>query len=135
VPWAGSPGRRPSGCPPRAGPSCVRNKLGNLIIGYDETGEVLHGDLEVRTGSHNLVVGPGHTYSSYGGVVAGFMNGATGAYATVTGGSENTASGPVSSVSGGVNNVASGTYSAVSGGQANTAAGGSSWAAGSYHTP
>ena len=115
--------------------SPILNGLGNLIIGYNETGAVLHGDLEVRTGSHNLVVGPGHTYSSYGGVVAGFMNRATGVYATVTGGSENTASAPVSSVSGGNFCRAQGNFSSVSGGVNNVASDFYSWAAGDLRWP
>jgi hypothetical protein len=111
------------------------NGLGNLIVGYNETGTVLHGDLEVRTGSHNLVVGPGHTYSSYGGVVAGFMNRSTGVYATVTGGSENTASAPASSVSGGNFCRAQGNFSSVSGGVNNVASDFYSWAAGDLRWP
>ena len=39
--------------------------LGNLIVGYDEgTSEPNPDD---KGGSHNLVVGPEHTYRSYGG--------------------------------------------------------------------
>ncbi|MBT3432589.1 MAG: hypothetical protein HN435_01620, partial [Nitrospinaceae bacterium] len=40
------------------------NGLGNLIVGYDENSS------NIKTGSHNIVVGPYHTYSSYGGLVA-----------------------------------------------------------------
>jgi hypothetical protein len=41
------------------------NGLGNLVIGYNEsTGQA-------RTGSHNLIVGPRHSYSSYGGIIGG----------------------------------------------------------------
>jgi len=111
------------------------NGLGNLIVGYNETGTLLHGDLEVRTGSHNLVVGPGHTYSSYGGVVAGFMNKSTGVYATVTGGSENTAGAPASSVSGGNFCRALGNFSSVSGGVNSVASDVYSWAAGNLRWP
>jgi hypothetical protein len=91
---------------------------GNLIIGYDEdTGS------DVKTGSHNLVIGPEHTYSSYGGLVAGYNNAIINASASVSGGAANTASGAVSSVSGGYNNTASGWRSSVSGGSINTASG------------
>ena len=86
------------------------NGLGNLIVGYDESS----GD--DKTGSHNLVVGPNHAYSSYGGFVAGNANKVTG---------------PSSSVSGGIFNTASGYYSSVSGGSNREAAGEDDWRAGS----
>lgn len=60
--------------------------FGNLIVGYDE-GE---GD---KTGSHNLVVGRGHTYSSVGGFVAGLSNSVTIPYGSVLGGAGKTAPG------------------------------------------
>ena len=94
------------------------NGLGNIIIGYDEA---TIGD--TKTGSHNLVVGPNHNYSSYGGIVVGWDNSITGPYSSVTGGSINVASGESSSVSGGSYNTASFTYSSVSGGNSNTASG------------
>ena len=87
--------------------------FGNLIVGYNEEGGVI----KDRTGSHNIVIGREHTYSSYGGLVAGFRNSVTSRYATVTGGAENTASGDYSSVSGGRNNEAFGDKSGVSGGR------------------
>lgn len=93
------------------------NGLGNLIVGYNE--ERPSGD--VRTGSHNLIVGKHHNYSSYGGVVAGYWNTVSGANSSVSGGGYNTASGESSTVSGGYTNTASGTYSSVSGGNGNTA--------------
>jgi len=70
--------------------------LGNLIVGYNED---LFGS--PRTGSHNLVVGAGHVYSSWGGFVAGFGNTISGPCASVSGGAGNTAGGYASSVSGG----------------------------------
>src|SRR5690606_35194649 len=42
------------------------NALGNLIIGYNENQSGY-----ARNGSHNLVVGRDHGYTSYGGFVAG----------------------------------------------------------------
>jgi hypothetical protein len=100
----------------------VPNGLGNVVIGYNEEplGGVQPGD---RGGSHNLVVGLGHIFSSTGGLVAGSDNIITGLLATVTGGARNTAEGDLSSVSGGQDNVASGFAAAVSGGQRNTAEG------------
>lgn len=102
--------------------------LGNLIIGYDENDPAFH---QARTGSHNLVVGSGHNYLSYGGIVAGLNNLISAPYATVTDGNSNTASAPYATVSGGSQNKASGVYASVSGGQKvnlNTAYG---WSAGS----
>jgi len=99
------------------------NGLGNLIVGYDEdelTFPFGHSS-SVKTGSHNIVVGAGHTYSSYSGLIAGMMNHATGAEATVSGGFGNTASGLDTSVSGGSFNTASGDFSSVSGGLGNDA--------------
>ncbi len=126
------------------------NGLGNLIVGYN----LPRGDgSDWRSGSHNLVVGDQHNFSSYGGLVAGLHNGlfapyasvlggelntvtaakgvvvggrlnnASGDYGSVLGGEGNTASGPASSVAGGSLNTASGTYASVAGGSENTAAG------------
>jgi hypothetical protein len=55
------------------------NGTGNIIIGYDENS----GD--DKSGSHNLVVGTDHTYSSYGGIVVGYNNSITGQYSSVSG--------------------------------------------------
>jgi cell division protein FtsB len=99
-----------------SGPSV--NGLGNIIIGYDE---IRTGDINEKTGSHNLVVGEEHNYSSYGGLVVGFRNTVSGSYATVSGGAGNTASGAESTVSGGDSNTASSSRSTVSGGAGNTA--------------
>ena len=93
------------------------NGKGNLIIGHNE----LRGSGDNRTGSHNLIIGTMHNYSSYGGIVAGFGNTISGTYSSVSGGSGNTASGDKSSVSGGSSNTASGYASSVSGGDSNTA--------------
>ena len=95
------------------------NGTGNIIIGYDE--EAFFGS--DKSGSHNLVVGYGHTYSSFGGIVVGYNNSITGGYSSVSGGSYNTASGLSSSVSGGQSNFASGDASSVSGGYNNMASG------------
>ena len=73
------------------------NGLGNLIIGYNE----LRGAGDDRSGSHNLVVGLEHNYAAYGGVVAGFRNAVSGAFASVTGGHDNVAGGAGATVGGG----------------------------------
>jgi hypothetical protein len=54
-----------------------------------------------RTGSHNLVVGPSHIYSSRGGVVFGNRNMISGEYATTLGGVQNSSGGAASSILGG----------------------------------
>jgi hypothetical protein len=99
--------------------------LGNLIVGYNERAPRWGRPLprEIRTGSHNLVVGDLHAYSSFGGFIAGGSNKVTGANASVSGGSWNRASGSNSSICGGQGNAASGFGSSVSGGQVNAASG------------
>ena len=109
--------------------------LGNLIVGYNEQlpsrSTRASRPREVRTGSHNLVVGDFHSYSSFSGFVAGQTNRVTGPYASVSGGNANQASGDSSSVSGGFRNSASGQASSVSGGRDRDAPDESNWAAGS----
>ena len=102
--------------------------LGNLIVGYNGERPVRsHGNaIEVRKGSHNLVVGDQHTYASFGGFVAGGSNLVFGAKASVLGGTSNRATGFASVISGGQGNVASGVRSSVSGGRLNIASGDSS---------
>lgn len=80
-----------------SGSTASTTGLGNLIIGYD-TDESLNKD---KSGTHNLVVGDEHEYSSYGGLVAGRANSAHGPYASVTGGRNNVAGHDYASVSGG----------------------------------
>ena len=92
------------------------NGLGNLIIGYDEQ---FGND---KSGSHNLVIGAYHTYSSYGGLVAGYYNAATGPYTALLG-AAGVADGFGAAVSGGYYGTATGDYAAVSGGRENTASG------------
>jgi hypothetical protein len=94
-------------------PDCP-NGLGNLIVGYNEPREI--GGPDIRTGSHNVVVGLGHNFSSFGGLVVGFVNTISGGFASVSGGQFNTASGTWAAVSGGNFNTASGAWSVVSGG-------------------
>lgn len=104
------------------------NGRGNLIVGYNE------GSGQARTGSHNLIVGPEHEYTSFGGLVAGSHNQILGQHASVTGGAENVASGTRSSISGGQDNRASGTFATVAGGGSNLASGvGASVSGGQQH--
>ena len=98
------------------------NGLGNLIIGYNAL-RVDPKSPDVRTGSHNLILGDQNNYSSFGGLVAGFYNAISGQYASVSGGQGSTASGQYASVSGGYANTASNNYSSISGGTVNRASG------------
>ncbi|MCP4130100.1 MAG: hypothetical protein GY754_03685 [bacterium] len=95
------------------------NGRGNLIVGYNET----RAGNSDKSGSHNIIVGLQHNYSSYGGLVAGLRNTISARYSCVNGGRDNTATGDGSSVSGGIYNSASGDESSVSGGWLNTADG------------
>lgn len=96
------------------------NGLGNIIIGYNELRTATDANND-RSGSHMLVVGQRHSYSGYGGIVAGDANTTSGMYASVLGGFVNSASGYTATVSGGGYNRATGWYSAVSGGHDNEA--------------
>ena len=103
------------------------NGTGNIIIGYDEN------TFDDKSGSHNLVVGQGHTYSSYGGIVVGHNNSITGEFSSVSGGNFNSASGLASSVVAGSGNTAFGDYSSVSGGGFNSASGSNSSVLGDFY--
>jgi hypothetical protein len=95
--------------------SAAVNGLGNLVVGYDEDG----GD--DKSGSHNLVIGPDHTYSSYGALISGEDHVASAPSVSVTGGLSNTAGADYASVAGGYGNEASGRGAAVAGGSFNDA--------------
>ena len=91
------------------------NGEGNLVVGYAENPVG-----RKRTGSNNLIVGSSSGWASYGEIVGGWNNLASGPYATVFG-RGNTASGSYSSALGGQANVASGDSSSVGGGHYNLA--------------
>jgi hypothetical protein len=105
------------------------NGLGNLIVGYNETRTFPPND---RSGSHNIIIGNAHNFSSYGGLVIGEFNNITAPYASVTGGFGNTASGRSSAVGGGNSNTASGQTSTVGGGRLRSVSGQYNWRAGTY---
>jgi uncharacterized repeat protein (TIGR02543 family) len=119
------------------------NGLGNLIIGYNTP---LPDNSNVRTGSHNLIIGTEHSYTSFGGFVMGrdntisgansFCGGgsnmASGAYSAVLTGSSDTASGNTSSILGGAGNKATSLFSTISGGQNNLSSGQGSSVSGGY---
>jgi hypothetical protein len=95
------------------GSTATTNGAGNLVVGYDESPKV-------QTGSHNVMLGYEQTYTSYGSLLGGSGNTASGAFSMVFGYS-NEASKLNSSVSGGFYNKASGTGSSVTGGYSNEA--------------
>jgi hypothetical protein len=83
------------------------NGLGNLIVGYNELRQPEFFQ-NIRTGSHNVVVGQQHNFSRFGGLVVGDFNTISGDFSTVSGGAFNTASGLFSWVGGGIFNTATG---------------------------
>jgi hypothetical protein len=85
------------------------NGRGNLIVGYNA-------GAGSKSGSHNVVVGSKNSYSSYGGVIAGNGNTASGKFTSVIGGASNTAQGDYSTVVGGEKNNASGSFAIIAGG-------------------
>lgn len=105
------------------------NGLGNLILGYHEEAgghRTLEGDFmdgEVRTGSHNLVLGSGHTFTNSGGILGGYNNTMHGQGSSILAGQNNFTTGQWGSILGGLDNRATGTLSCISGGHSNIAAG------------
>jgi hypothetical protein len=93
--------------------------LGNLIVGYNQG----TGNYNRRTGSHNVIVGDEHTFTSYGGVVAGKYNSIEAPYASVYGGKFNRAIAESSTILSGFGNVSQGNEAAILGGYRNHAAG------------
>jgi hypothetical protein len=106
------------------------NTYGNLIVGYNE---IRTDDVNFRSGSHNIIVGVKHNYSSYGGLATGLYNTISGDYSSVTGGTGNTASKFGASVSGGNKNNASGIFSSISGGFLNNSPGNYTTISGGSH--
>lgn len=97
------------------------NGLGNVIIGYNEENEKTPRKADYASGSHNLIVGKGHSYGGYGGMAVGKNHTIKGEYASVSAGENNEAIGAYSSVSGGHENKATGTHSSISAGFGNQA--------------
>jgi hypothetical protein len=96
------------------------NGRGNLIVGYSSP-RAGGSSSAPRNGSHNLVVGDQHSWTSHGAILGGFRNSATAPWATVSGGQENTANGVAASVTGGIGNRASSSHASVAGGRDNRA--------------
>jgi hypothetical protein len=101
------------------------SNLGNLLVGYNE-----RSGAQDRTSTHTLVVGPDHSYSSFGCFVAGDSNTVSAPHAAVSGGVANRATGHGAAVAGGLLNEASGLVASVCGGQQNIAEGFNSAATG-----
>mmetsp|Transcript_25815 Transcript_25815/g.29746 ORF Transcript_25815/g.29746 Transcript_25815/m.29746 type:complete len:295 (+) Transcript_25815:17-901(+) len=99
-----------NGAPISFGDGDNMNGKGNLIVGGKSA------DVQANPGSHNVIIGLNNTYSSIGGLVAGYNNEISGHFASVTGGTMNIASGHISSISGGARNKATATGSSVYGG-------------------
>lgn len=64
------------------GQTGTMNRYGNVIIGYNKN------EVSTRTGSHNLIIGDLHEYTSYGGIVSGIENTLSGPNATILGGGQ-----------------------------------------------
>ncbi len=111
--------------------------LGNLTIGYNALNNS-QGYGNVRTGSHNLILGDSNNYSSFGGVIAGLNNSINGRFdvvmggecqlgladeAVVIGGENNTVQVRQGSILGGQFNLVTSRFGTVVGGQNNTAGG------------
>jgi hypothetical protein len=90
------------------------NGEGNLVVGYAE-----NPGARGQTGSNNLIVGSANGWTSYGGLVGGYADQATGPYATAFG-TKNTAQGHASFVAG-QQNKATGRSSSILGGDGNVA--------------
>ena len=76
------------------------NGEGNLVVGYAENSNALS-----RTGSNNLIVGADNGWTSFGGIIGGSGNMASGAAATLFG-EFNTAAGANSFIGGGCGSLA-----------------------------
>ena len=109
------------------------NGLGNVFIGYNEANFQ-----SVKTGAHNLIMGPYHTYTGYGGIAMGYKNKIDKGYSAAIGGQINWAmENSAVTIGGGSNRayehhsvtvggqdlVASGANAVVVGGFMNTASG------------
>lgn len=106
-----------------AGATDATNGLGNVIVGYNE-GRESPEDRDDRSGSHMLVVGKRLNYSAYGGIVTGYQNEVSGAFASTIAGRGNRAIGPMAAVVGGEENHAIGEMDVATGGISNRATGG-----------
>lgn len=98
------------------------NGLGNLILGYNAQRPELKGKDE-RKGSHNLILGDGHQYASYSGIVAGKNNSLFAPFSSILGGLTNTTRAAYSVIIAGENNETNGLSSVIVAGRENEAGG------------
>ena len=98
------------------------NGLGNLIVGYNEGRNQGAANPDVRTGSHNLIVGVGANYARNASIITGINNSSGNNFASVYGGTGNSANATFSSVVGGFNNVTTGGWATILGGRDRSAA-------------
>jgi hypothetical protein len=94
------------------------NGLGNLIIGYNESTPD-----NLRSGSHNLILGLRNSYTSIAGIVGGYDNLIASPYAAVITGDNNQATGEQSVIISGTGGLADDTTAVVVGGFQNRATG------------
>jgi len=106
------------------------NSVGNLIIGYQEDELRPH----PRTGSHNIIVGPGHGHESFGCLVTGARNSSTSPYSAVLGGEMQRARGPYATIVGGFGHSVGGPYAVAIGGYQNSVGGPYALCAGGRHS-
>ncbi len=85
-----------------ANPAAAANGLGNLIIGFNASD-----GSQTRTGSHNIVIGDYHSYTSSNGFVGGQRNRLYGSYASILAGYNNEAYGEYAVIATGTSNRAS----------------------------
>jgi hypothetical protein len=97
------------------------NCKGNLILGYNEPNS--DGPVE-RSGSHNLIIGIKHNYSSYCGIVSGESNNVSGDYAAILNGRECYATASHVTMCGGIDHKGNGSYSTLLSGFDNGGTGG-----------
>ncbi len=102
----------------------VTNGLGNLIIGYNEHDP--NANYQTCTGSHNLIIGGGNSYSSIGGIIGGVDNYSGAPFSSIFSGWLNQTTGLASSILSGASNTITGTLNAsLLGGTAAAICGGS----------
>jgi hypothetical protein len=118
-----------SGCNLRvvngAGSTQAVNGKGNLAIGYNTADAT-----DLRTGSHNLVIGDQHSYSSTASLVSGFDNSITGTAGALVAGQGNRVASSYSGIVGGKLNATTGVHAGVVGGRRLVASGRSSFLGG-----
>jgi hypothetical protein len=105
-----------------SGETAEANGRGNLVVGYNEDREDEEGPAD-RSGSHNLVLGERHSYTSFSGVVGGYRNTISGPHAAVIAGAGNEATVAHSVVVTGTKNIASASSALIGTGQHNAVTG------------